>query len=130
MRTSQNLTTPGQSPGMHGPIQRGILLVYDTYVYHGNFCMSAKLSAFFSSANCPPWLFPLHTPAIVKVFGMVGWPVLSPICLLKVRKVARFHTPKLRLLCFSYILSTAVSVCFSLYVCVSLSLSIEKWFRN
>ena len=29
----------------------------------------------------------LHTPAIVDVFSMVDWPVLSPTCFQKVRKV-------------------------------------------
>ncbi|CAI8036926.1 hypothetical protein GBAR_LOCUS20684, partial [Geodia barretti] len=32
-------------------------------------------------------LFSLHTPAIVKVFRMVGWSVLPPTCLLKVQEV-------------------------------------------
>jgi hypothetical protein len=32
-------------------------------------------------------LISLHTPAIVKVFRMVGWPVLPSNCLLKVRTI-------------------------------------------
>ena len=34
----------------------------------------------------------LHTPDVVKVFRMVGWPVLPPTCLLKVQYVEAVAT--------------------------------------
>ena len=49
-------------------------------------------------------IFPLHTPAIIKVFRVVSWPDLPSICLLKVRNIypspipryPNLHSPVLR----------------------------------
>ncbi|CAI8017316.1 hypothetical protein GBAR_LOCUS10531, partial [Geodia barretti] len=49
-------------------------------------CPSLHLLA-KSTNNLGHPILSLHTPGIVKVFRMVGWPVLPPTCSLKVQKV-------------------------------------------
>ena len=66
-------------------------------------CPSPHLLA-KSTNNLGHPILSLHTPAIVKVFRMVGWPDLPSTCLLKVRKFQSYVAFRTFILSSSFIL--------------------------